>query len=42
MNEQIRSFFNSGGWSEFYRSPFVTVEHHNPKNLVFQHLPVEE
>ena len=42
MNESICTFFNSGKWNEFNRSAFLTVNYHNPENLIFQHLPIKE
>ena len=42
MNESICSLCNNGRWIELIRSAFLIVKHHNPENLVFQHLPVKE
>ena len=42
MIESVGSLSDSGRWNELNRSAFLTVKCHNPKNLVFQHLPVKE
>ena len=42
MNDSICTLFNSGRWNELNRSAFLTVKYHNPENLTFQHLPVDE
>ena len=42
MNDAICCLFNSGRWNELNRSAFLTVKYHNPKNLIFQHLPIKE
>ena len=42
MSDAVCSFFNSGRWNELNRSAFLTVNYHNPENLVFQHLPTKE
>ena len=42
MSDAVCSLFNSGKWNEMKRCAFLTVKYHNPENLVFQHLPVEE
>ena len=42
MNESICTLFNSGRWPELNRSAFLTIKYHNPKDLIFQHLPIKE
>ena len=42
MNDSICTLFNNGRWNELNRSAFLTVKHHNPPNLIFQHLPIKE
>ena len=42
MSNAVCSFFNSEKWIELNRSAFLTVESHNPENLIFQLLPVKE
>ena len=42
MSDAVWTLFNSGRWNELNRSAFLTVNYHNPENLVFQHLPVKE
>ena len=42
MNNAICYLFNSGKWNQLNRSAFLTVKHHNPENLIFQHLPVKK
>ena len=42
MSDSICSLFNSGRWDELNRSAFLTIEYHNPENLISQHLPVKE
>ena len=42
MSDAVCSLFSSGRWSELNRCNFLTVNYHNPENLVFQHLPVQE
>ena len=42
MNNAICILFNSGKWNELNRSAFLTVKYHNPKDLIFQHLPIKE
>ena len=42
MNESICTLFNSGRWPELNRSAFSTIKYHNPKDLIFQHLPIKE
>ena len=42
MNDSICSLFISGRWIELSRSAFLTVNYHEPENLVFQHLLVRE
>ena len=42
MSDAICVLFNSGRWNELIRSAFLTVKYHNPKNLIFQHLPIKE
>ena len=41
MNDAICTLFNTGKWNELNRSAFLTVKHHNPENLIFQHLPIK-
>ena len=31
----VHTLFNSGRWSELYRSVLLTEKYHNPENLVF-------
>ena len=42
MKDSICTLFNSGKWNELNRSAFLTVNCHNPENLIFQHLPIKE
>ena len=42
MNDAVCTLFNSGRWNELNRSAFLTVKYHNPKNMIFQHLPIKE
>ena len=35
----VCSLFNSRRWNDINVCAFLTVKYHNPKNLVFQHLP---
>ena len=42
MSDAICVLFNSGRWNEINRSAFLTIKYHNPKNLIFQHLPIKE
>ena len=42
MRDAVCSLFNSGRWIKFNRSAFLTVQYHNPENLVFQHLPIKK
>ena len=39
MSDAFYSLLNSGRWSHLNKSAVLTVKHHNPENLVFQHLP---
>ena len=41
MNDAVCALFNSGRWNELNRSAFLTVKYHNPKNMIFQHLPIK-
>ena len=41
-SDAICTSFNSGRWNELNRSAFLTVKHHNPGNLIFQHNSVKE
>ena len=40
MSDAVCSLFNTGRWNELNRSAFLTVESHNPENLIFQHIPI--
>ena len=42
VKESICILFISGRWKELSICAFLSVEYHNPENLVFQHLPVKE
>ena len=42
MSNAVCSLFNSGKWNVMNRSSFLTVEYHNPENLIFQHLRVKD
>ena len=42
MSDAVCSLFNSGRWNELKRCAFLTVNYHNPENLIFQRLPVKE
>ena len=42
MSDANRSLFNCGRWNELKRFAFLTVKHHNPENLVFEHLSTKE
>ena len=42
MNDAVCTLFNSGRWNELNRSAFLTVKYHNPKNMIFQPLPIKE
>ena len=42
MNDAVCTLFNSGRWNELNRSAFITVKYHNPKNMIFQHLPIKK
>ena len=42
MSDAVCTLFNSGRWNELNRCAFLTVNYHNPENLIFQHLPVKE
>ena len=42
MNDAVCGFFNSGRREESKRFAFLTVKHHNPKNLIFQHILINE
>ena len=41
-SDAVFSLFNRGKSSELNRCAFLTAKYHNPENLVFQHLPVNE
>ena len=40
MNNAICKLCNSDRWEELKRSAFLTVNYHNPENLIFQHIPL--
>ena len=42
MNDAVCTLFNSGKWNQLNRSAFLTTKYHNPKNIIFQHLPIKE
>ena len=42
MRDAVCRLFNRGRWNELNRCAFLTLTYHNPKNLIFQHLPVKE
>ena len=42
MNDAVCYLFNSGKWNQLNRCAFLTVKHHNPDNLIFQHIPINE
>ena len=42
MSDAVSSLFNSGRWNELNRWAFLTVNYHNPENLVFQHFPIKK
>ena len=42
LNDAVCEIFNSGRWDELKRTVFLTVKYHNPKNLIFQHIPIRE
>ena len=42
MSDAVCSFFNSRRWNYLNKCPFLTVNYHNPENLIFQNLPVKE
>ena len=41
-NGSICTLFNSERWNAINRKAFLTVEYHNPENLVFEHFPVKK
>ena len=42
MSDVVCSLFNSGKWNEINRCSFLTVNYHEPENLVFHHLSVKK
>ena len=35
-------FFNTGEWASLKKTRFFKVKHHNPENLILQHMAVKE